>query len=856
MDSQTPSSDRDIAEDCLASGAKPELLAPAGNWDGARAAVEAGADAIYFGLGAFNARMRADNFTADELPELMRFLHQRGVRGYLTLNTLVFQDELPRVPALLRQVMRAGVDAAIIQDVGICRLIRQLSPDFPIHASTQMTITSATGIRFARELGCQLVVMARECSIAELEKIQAEGQTPTMPLEVFVHGALCVAYSGQCLTSESLGGRSANRGECAQACRMTYDLYQDGKKIELGDRRYLLSPQDLMGLEAIPDLIRAGIASFKIEGRLKAPEYVASVTSAYRRAIDSAWSSGRNHLDGLVSETRYDLEMAFSRGLYSGWLRGIDNRHLVHARFGKKRGVRVGQVISIKRSRIVVAVASGSRLKEGDGVVFDQGRPDRAEQGGRIVRLHETKARGQVAIELRRGSVDVERIQRDDWVWKTSDPEYEKRWQRVAAAKSPLVRTPIGIRVTGSAGESMRCVACDPDGRVVEAVSRIDLEAARSQALDGDRLEKQLGRLGGTPFVLGRLSNELSGDLMLPVSELNHLRRVLVDSLLGERSTGPRWRILPAQTPCSLGPESAPRDPGSSVEWVVLIRRLDQLGPALEAGIRTIYCDFENPKDYRAAVSQFRRRYGDKPGSGQAPAIGSPSIFVAPPRIHKPGEDWILKQVQSSQPDGFLVRNFDHLEFYRGARLRGDFSLNVANALAAECFMGKPGMERVTPSYDLNVHQLEALVAAVPGHWLEITLHQHMPMFHMEHCVFCAFLSEGKDYRDCGRPCDRHEVALEDRVGQRHDLKADVGCRNTLYNGRAQTGAEYYQDFFNWGVRSFRLEFLSESPSAVGETIQLYDQLRSGAVSGDALWRELKLTRQLGVTRGTVAPAS
>ena len=278
----------------MATANLPELLAPAGDWDCARAAVENGADAIYFGLEKFNARMRAQNFTGADLPKLMQFLHRRGVRGYVTLNTLIFENELADAEKYLRTMIAAGVDAVIVQDVGICRLIRRLSPDFPIHASTQMTVTSAAGIEFARELGCNLVVLARECSITEIEKIRAADEAisspvtrhSSLPLEVFVHGALCVAYSGQCLTSEALGGRSANRGECAQACRMPYELISDNQPVPLGDRKYLLSPQDLAGLEVLPDLIRAGVASLKIEGRLKSPEYVANITRIYRQALD------------------------------------------------------------------------------------------------------------------------------------------------------------------------------------------------------------------------------------------------------------------------------------------------------------------------------------------------------------------------------------------------------------------------------------------------------------------------------------------------------------------------------------------------------------------------------------------
>src|SRR5215813_11776795 len=282
----------------------PELLAPAGDWQCARAAVENGADAIYFGLERFNARMRAHNFTETDLPRLMEFLHRRGVKGYVTFNTLVFENEMHQAREYLRAIIAAGVDAAIVQDVGICRLIRSLSPDFPIHVSTQMTITSAAGVEFARDLGCNLVVLARECSVKEIERIHSSlqeradvvatgsitsssGAPMPVPLEVFVHGALCVAYSGQCLTSEALGGRSANRGECAQACRMPYELIADGKHVFLGGRKYLLSPQDLAGLEVLPELAKIGVASLKIEGRLKTPEYVANITRIYREALDN-----------------------------------------------------------------------------------------------------------------------------------------------------------------------------------------------------------------------------------------------------------------------------------------------------------------------------------------------------------------------------------------------------------------------------------------------------------------------------------------------------------------------------------------------------------------------------------------
>jgi len=230
------------------------------------------------------------------------------------------------------------------------------------------------------------------------------------------------------------------------------------------------------------------------------------------------------------------------------------------------------------------------------------------------------------------------------------------------------------------------------------------------------------------------------------------------------------------------------------------------------------------------------------------------TIWVAPPRITKPGENWILKQVRSCDADGYLMRNYDHLQYFSQDRCIGDFSLNVANALTADYFQ-QFGLERLTASYDLNISQLQDLLTSCPPDWFEITIHQHMPMFHMEHCVFCAFLSEGTDYTNCGRPCEQHEVKLRDRVGTEHVLTADVGCRNTVFNGTAQTGAEYVQRLIDLGGRYFRVEFVNETPEQVSQTIHYYRQLLQGEISGAQLWRELQLQRQLGVTRGPMGTA-
>lgn len=817
---------------------RPELLAPAGSWDCAKAAVENGADAIYFGLERFNARMRAENFTEADLPQLMKFLHRRGVKGFVTLNTLLFSHELPEVEQYLRSIITAGVDAVIVQDVGLCRLIRHLSPDFPIHASTQMTVTSAEGVEFAKSLGCQLVVLARECSIKEINKIQQQSQR-ILPLEVFVHGALCVAYSGQCLTSEALGGRSANRGECAQACRMPYDLIAEGQQLDLGNRKYLLSPQDLAGLEVLPELIQTGVTCLKIEGRLKAPEYVAAVTGVYRQAIDrtlnAAQAENAAQADPAIAATnQYSLEMAFSRGLYTGWFRGIDNQALVHAQFGKKRGVYLGKVTRVQNKQVFADLQAA--VKPGNGIVFDSGHPEIPEEGGRIYAIEYI---GQEAILiLGKRDLDLKKIQPGDKIWKTSDPEFDRQVKQSFTGETPQYQQPIHLEIWGEVGHSLVVVARDAQGHIVQVESAMPLAAAHTQPLTGDRLQEQFGRLGNTPFCLGTLTHHLTDATMLPVSELNRLRRELVAQLERQRSQPPRWRLHPTASYRDLLP-----DPSLAIlppSLITLTRTLPQLQAALQSGIQTLYCELEDPRLYAEAVQMVRQ------------SQGTATIWVAPPRITKPGETWILQQVRACHADGYLVRNYDHLKFFESDRCIGDFSLNVANPITATYFK-QLNLERLTVSYDLNIKQLEELIRTCPSDWFEITIHQHMPMFHMEHCVFCAFLSDGTDYTNCGRPCETQQVKLRDRTGTEHILKADAGCRNTLYNGKAQTGAEYVQSFVGLGVQHFRIEFVDESSEEVQKTIRRYQQLLRGEITGAKLWHDLKIQNQLGVTRGTLA---
>ncbi len=786
----------------------PELLAPAGDWDCVRAAVANGADAVFFGMPTFNARMRAENF--DDLPAVVTFLHNHGVKAYVTFNVLVFTEELAAAADQLRELQDAGVDAVIIQDVGLADLARRITPGLRVHASTQMTITSPEGVAFARDLGVRQVVLARELSMRELAKFDPGA----VPLEVFVHGALCVAYSGQCLTSESLGQRSANRGECAQACRMPYELVVDGATRDLGDRRYLLSPQDLAAVEEIPKLVALGVRSFKIEGRLKSPEYVAAVTSVYRMALDAAIDA-RAH--DVTANDWYRLEMTFSRGLFSGWMHGVNHQRLVPARFGKKRGPFVGRVTRVGRSW--VDVDGELALSVGDGVVFDSGGDTDAESGGRIVRVTGRR------VEFDPKRTDLEGVTVGDRVWKTDDPSLGRDLRGTYAGHLPSRRkAALDFCVSGRVGEPLRISA-----RGVTVESAKGLEAARNQPLTTERLAAQLGKLDETPFSLGVVDNAIEGEVIVPISELNRLRRELIYRVT-ERTAPPRIEV-PLSVPATAEPE-----PGAALS--VLCRTMEQLEAAFDADVLLV--DFEDVRRYRDAVALVR-----------ASGLSAP-IFLATPRIQKAGERGFFKLIENAAPDGVLIRNVGAIEYFRGSSRRriGDFSLNVANPLTARVFKDHE-LERLTISYDLTIGQVLALLAGAPAEWFELTIHQHMPMFHMEHCVFAAFLSDGTDHTNCGRPCDTHRVHLRDRVGVEHPLRADVGCRNTLFNAKAQTGAKFFEPLVAAGLRNFRVELLEESPDETRRILETYRALLDGQTTGENLWRHLRAQPQLGVTQGT-----
>lgn len=831
--------------------AAPELLAPAGDSDCLRAAVENGADAVYFGLETgFNARARATNFQLDNISDVMDSLHRRCVKGYVTLNTLAFTDELARMEDVGRKLAAGGVDAVLVQDLGVARLLREVCPELSLHASTQMTLSSAECIAVAKDLGIERVVLPRELSIHEIRDVSSKTD---MPLEAFIHGALCVAYSGQCLTSESLGGRSANRGQCAQACRLSYDVICDGKDVELGDMKYLLSPQDLAAFDLTTELINAGICSFKIEGRLKTPEYVANTVQHYRTAIDAAVAGRRAE---FTQRQINDVEMSFSRGFSPGWLEGCDHKKLVPATGSAKRGVLLGEVTDVFDDRVSVRLESS--ITAGDGIVFEGDRETDAEQGGRVYEVFRDQQRqsgeinsGVVDLTFDRRAINFYSLNAGIKIWKTDDPRLNKRLRATFDLADARRRVAVDIQVTAAVGERLRISAQCDNGASCEVTSGSPLELARKHPLSQDTLREQLSRLGATIFTLRNLQVTIDGQPMVPLSVLGQLRREMIEQLnaadialdrpIARQPVLPRLRndITTAPSTSSEPQEFSPR-------LNVLCRTLEQLRTLTSAcrddqadSKPVIYTDFADIRQYREAV-----------------AIGQDNgmdVFTATPRIQKPEEMGLFRAMLKHQPAGVLIRNLSGLAFFEehGIPTVADFSLNVTNELAAE-FLMQRGAQRVTASYDMNRDQLLGLVKVIPSQWLEVVIHQHMPMFHMEHCVFCSVLSPGTNKTNCGRPCDDHKVELRDRIGLEHPLTADVGCRNTLFNATPQSSAEVVPSLLAQGIRNFRIELLYDDETRIRDILSLYRRLLNGTITGPAVWQQLQASNRVGVTRGTL----
>lgn len=815
----------------MAAARRPEILAPAGDLQSLQAALAAGADAIYFGLDqGFNARARATNFGVDNLADTVALVHRGGARAYVTMNTLVFEPELPIVEALLRRVAAAGVDAIIVQDPAVALLAAALCPALEVHASTQMTLSSPLAARIGERLGVTRVVVPRELSVDE---IRAYAEATPLQLEVFVHGALCVSWSGQCLTSESWGGRSANRGQCAQSCRLPYDLVVDDAVRDLGDVRYLLSPRDLAGVEAIPALAEIGVASLKIEGRQKGPQYVATAVGGYRRWRDSIAAGAPD--EATLAADLAAMGLSYTRGQSPGFLAGIDHQHLVEGRFPKHRGLLLGRVVEVRGDHVILAGTAVTAPRAGMGVVFDQGHPEGDEPGGPLFGADEVP--GGWRLRFGRPGPDLARVATGDRVWLSGDPQLAKLADRlVAEGAAPPGRIPAMYSVHGTVEGPLVLVARSGHAEARgETTAR--LEPARGRGIDEALLRDKLGGLGGTPFHLAGLdASGLEAGLHLPVSELKELRRRVIAEL--ERAVVERPREI------AVGPvleevraaHAVPDAEDTAPIVVPLVRNDSQLDAVLDLGVAEVELDWMEMVGLGRAVERARAR--------------GARVTVATMRVQKPGEEKIDAHLARLEPDAVLVRSWGSLAWFTALAappvLHGDFSLNITNAITAGFVLGA-GLATITASHDLDAAQVTALLAAAPRHRVAVTVHHHIPTFHTEHCVYAHLLSEGRDFKSCGRPCETHQVSLRDRTGLVHPVWVDVGCRNTVFNAQAQSAAGLVPGLLAAGVRRLRVELVRENAGETARVVAAYRALAAGELSPAEVVRRARAHEQFGV---------
>ena len=819
---------------------KPEIMSPAGYWPQLHAAIEAGADAVYFGLKHFTARAKV-GFTLAELPDVMHTLHSRGVKGYITFNTLIFDHELREAVKSIEQIARAGADALIVQDIGIAQLAHRIAPDVDIHGSTQMSITSAEGVALAQRFGVSRVVLARELSLSEIRAIREQTDCE---LEMFVHGALCVSYSGQCFSSEAWGGRSANRGQCAQACRLPYELIVDNELKPLGDSRYLLSPGDLYALHQIPEIIDIGISTLKIEGRYKDENYVALTTTAYRKAVDAAWEQRPNP---ITPQEEAELEQVYSRGLGPYFVSGTNHQAVVSGRSPRHRGVLCGRVVRVRQDHVVIeptGVEDIAPLKAGDGIVFDAAdwrSPEIEEEGGH---LYEVRHVGGL-IELRFGNkaIDFARIRRGDWVWRTHNVNVDKAARPFTHASAPVYRQAVHVHVVAHEGQPLEIawqLEKNPD---IHITVRSDepLAQANSRGVTADYLHQQLGRLGNTAYRIEALTADTDGNPFIPNSLLNRLRQQAVEQLVIQQTQTPATITNDAiqMLEAALLGVQRQAEVGLTVHLHLLVRMPGQLEAAIKIKPASITLDYLDLYGLRPAVEQIK-------------AAGI-TARVASPRVLKPQEQRVVNFLLRLDCP-IVVRSSGLLEALQGRHqhpLIGDFSLNVANQLTADTYF-RLGVHTITPTHDLNADQISNLAQEIGGERFEVIAYHHLPVFHTEHCVFCRFLSKGTSYVDCGQPCEKHQVALRDAQGRKHPVIADVGCRNTVFGAEAQVASRHLDQMLQSGIRHFRLEFVHESADDVQRVSSTFQDYFAGRISAAELDQRLRKIAPQGTTEGSL----
>ena len=797
---------------------KLELLAPAGSWEALEAAVNAGADAVYMGGKSFGARAYASNFDKEEMAKAVYFAHMHHVRIYITVNTLVDDSELEELADYLMFLNNVGVDGIIVQDLGVIRLARKIVPELPLHASTQMTITNSSGVDFAVASGMERSVLARELSLKEIEAACSRGTE----IETFIHGALCVCYSGQCLMSSLIGGRSGNRGRCAQPCRLPYRLLNSKGDDMLEGKdagQYLLSPKDMNTLEILPQLIESGVVSYKIEGRMKRPEYVAIVVDAYRRAMDSYIAGDYS----VPAEDFANIEQIFNRDFTTAYMVNRPGREMMSDRRPNNRGVLVGRVLKLDKQRNKAVIKLDKELHLGDGLEFW------VTVGGRVgTTVTEMLSKGESVSSAAYGeqvTIDVPKgVRLNDRVFRTLDSKLMSYAQQFFGADAKK-RIAVDAVVTAHVGQPMTVTLTDEDGNVGYGETDFIVEEARKRALDYAVVHKQLDRMGTTEYFLNSLNVELDDNVMVPMSEMNEARRMACEALDAARLEA----FAPARKPVHKHNESfVPNAKKRTHDGAVLTVHCDSLGKvnaALQAGAERILfggdCFTHIPlsdEDYRKATNMVRK-------AGR-------QLAFATPRIVKEAQlkyfDRLFALWSELEPDFVYISNNGlwSIAVKHGLKPVADMSLNIFNYQSLE-FWKEQGAVGAVISSEMTMGQVEHLASVSPVP-IECMIQGRLEMMVSEYCVGGSFLGD-LHKGACKFNCSE-SLFLEDRKDAKFPIATDQFCRMHVLNAHELSMTANVQLMAEIGVSSLRIDGRNYDEQRLGELITMYKKILGGAV--------------------------
>ncbi len=800
-----------------------ELLAPVGSREALIAAVEGGADAVYLAGKMFGARASAPNFTDEELIEAVNLAHLRSVKVYVTVNTLVDNSEIPALSLYLQYLYKIGVDAIIVQDIGVYKMAKQIIPEMPIHASTQMTVHNLEGVELLTELGFQRVVVSRELSIDDIRHICKKTATE---IEAFVHGALCISYSGQCLMSSMIGGRSGNRGRCAQPCRLPYTLVDEKGNdllLEADAGEYLLSPKDLNTLELIPELIQAGVTSFKIEGRMKRPEYVAVVVDTYRRAIDACLVSPDAYV--VAEQEQKELAQIFNREFTTAYLKTHQGRKMMSDRRPNNRGVRIGRVSDYQHQERVATIKLDEPLYINDIVDFW------VKVGGRVsVTVSSMMVNGQKVTSAPAGAEVIIHVHApvriNDRVFKVFDAGLMERARAFFTEANAIKRVAVDIKVTVQEGQPLVISIQDSDGFCSQAQTSFIAQKAIKRPLTEEVIAKQVERLGTTIFRINTLECSIIGEVMVPISEINDVRRRAIEEL-------EQARLLPFQREDLPRKKYVARDFLSStiicdkadVQQPLLVVNadtIDKIKVSLESGADCIMFGGETfdhkiitPKIYEQAVAIVHE-------SGK-------QIILNTPRIIK---TWQMDEVkrelalfQELQADAVAVSNLGTLQIARKITdlpLHGDYPLNIYNDVSIE-FLAAQGISSMTLSPELNFSQIEEL-ASDQKVALECLVHGYVTLMVSEYCAIGSYLGK-LGTEQCNQACLRRDYWLKDRKNERFPVVTDQYCRMHILNAKELSMLPHVPRFGLMGIKRIRIEGKKSTVDHLGRMIKLYREL-------------------------------